>query len=42
VNSESLPVPAVYVIDQKGTIVYRFFDPDYTNRAPISSLMKYL
>ncbi|HEV8513331.1 MAG TPA: peroxiredoxin-like family protein [Cyclobacteriaceae bacterium] len=42
VNSENLPVPAVYIINQKGIIVYRFFDPDYTNRAPISSLMKYL
>src|SRR5258706_6973462 len=42
VNSENLPVPAVYVIDQQGIIVYRFFDPDYTNRASISTLMKYL
>ena len=42
VNSENLPVPAVYIIDQKGIIVYRFFDPNYTNRAPISSLIKYL
>lgn len=42
VNSENLPVPAVYVINQQGVIVYRFFDPDYTNRAPISTLIKYL
>jgi peroxiredoxin len=42
VNSENLPVPAVYVINQQGVIVYKFFDPDYTNRAPISTIMKYL
>ena len=42
VNSENLPVPAVYVIDRQGIIVYQFFDPDYTNRAPISTLIKYL
>lgn len=41
-NGESLPIPAVYIINQQGLIVYRFFDPDYTNRAPISALMKYL
>lgn len=42
VNRENLPVPAVYVINKQGLIVYRFFDPDYTNRAPISVLMKYI
>jgi peroxiredoxin len=42
VNKENLPVPAVYVVNQQGVIVYRFFDPDYTNRAPISVIMKYL
>jgi peroxiredoxin len=41
-NKENLPVPAVYVINKQGTIAYRFFDPDYVNRAPISSIMKYL
>jgi len=42
VNRENLPVPAVYVINKKGVITYRFFDPDYTNRAPITTIMKYL
>jgi peroxiredoxin len=42
INSENLPVPAVYVINQKGIIVYKYFDPDYTNRAPISTILKYL
>lgn len=42
VNRENLPVPAVFVINKQGVIVYRFFDPDYTNRAPISVLMKHI
>lgn len=42
VNRENLPVPAVYVINKQGIITYRFFDPNYVNRAPISSIMKYL
>jgi len=42
VNSENLPVPAVYVINQSGIIVYKFFDPDYTNRAQVTTIMKYL
>jgi peroxiredoxin len=42
VNRENLPVPAVYVINHQGVIVYKFFDPDYTKRAPISVVMKYL
>jgi len=41
-GSENLPVPAVYVINQRGIIVYKFFDPDYTNRAQITTIMKYL
>jgi peroxiredoxin len=42
VNRENLPVPAVYVINKQGLIVYKFFDPDYTNRAPISIIMKHI
>lgn len=41
-NKDNLPVPAVYVINKQGKIVYRFFDPDYTNRPPVSTIMKYL
>jgi peroxiredoxin len=42
VNRENLPVPAVYVINKLGVITYRFFDPNYVNRAPIATIMKYL
>ena len=41
-NGSSLPVPAVYVINRNGKIVYRFFDPDYTVRAPIKTIMGFL
>ncbi len=41
-NSENLPVPAVYVINKQGKIVYRYFDIDYRNSAPIEVILKYL
>ena len=34
-----LPVPATYVIDHSGKIVYVHFDKDYTKRASVSSLL---
>lgn len=30
---ELLPVPATYLIDKEGTILWRHFDPDYTERS---------
>ncbi len=42
VNGANLPVPAVYIINQKGKIVYRHFDPDYRNRASIADIIKNL
>jgi peroxiredoxin len=41
-NGATLPVPAVYVINKKGEIVYRHFDPDYRNRASIREILKHL
>lgn len=41
-NGNHLPVPAVYVIDKKGKIAYRHFDPDYRKRASISEIIKHL
>jgi peroxiredoxin len=37
-----LPVPSVFVIDQKGTIVYRFYSPDYRKRIDSDKLLKVL
>lgn len=41
-NGTNLPVPAVYVINKRGKITYRFFDPNYKVRAPISAIAKHL
>ncbi|SFU42473.1 Peroxiredoxin [Pustulibacterium marinum] len=35
-----LPVPATYIINTHGEIVYRFVNPDYTKRAPIEEIIK--
>ncbi len=34
-----LPVPATYVIDRSGKIVYAHFDKDYTKRASVSAIL---
>lgn len=41
-NGANLPVPAVFVINTKGMIVYRHFDPDYTRRAPVAAILEHL
>ncbi|RYY94169.1 MAG: AhpC/TSA family protein [Chitinophagaceae bacterium] len=37
-----LPVPAVYIINRDGTIVYRYFDADYRNRLSVRELLEQL
>jgi peroxiredoxin len=37
-----LPVPATYVIDRSGKIIYVHFDKDYTKRASVSSILAVL
>ena len=37
-----LPVPATYVIDQSGKVIYVHFDKDYTRRASVSDILKFL
>ena len=41
-NGASLPVPAVYVINKEGTIVYKYFDVDYRNRASVQDILDHL
>jgi peroxiredoxin len=41
-NGANLPVPAVYVINKKGIIVYKYFDKDYRNRASVAQILSYL
>lgn len=41
-NGANLPVPAVYIIDKKGNITYRYFDADYTKRPSILEISEHL
>ncbi len=41
-NGANLPVPAVYIIDKKGNIIYRYFDLDYRNRASVKDIIDHL
>jgi peroxiredoxin len=41
-NGATLPVPAVYVINKEGKIVFRHFDPDYRNRASVQDILTHL
>jgi peroxiredoxin len=41
-NGAMLPVPAVYVINKEGKIVFRHFDPDYRNRASVQDILAHL
>lgn len=41
-NGAKLPVPAVYVINKKGVIVYKYFDVDYRNRASVQDILDHL
>jgi len=34
-----LPVPAVYIINKEGTIVYRFFEADYKKRPVVKDIL---
>ena len=41
-NGANLPVPAVFVINKDGKIIFRHFDKDYTKRASVAEILKYL
>ncbi|MEO7923759.1 MAG: peroxiredoxin-like family protein [Chitinophagaceae bacterium] len=41
-NGRYLPVPAVYIIDQESTVIYRFFEPDYKKRPSVKTLLENL
>ncbi len=41
-KSERLPIPATFIINTDGTIVWRQFDPDYHNRSNVSDILKVL
>lgn len=41
-NGANLPVPAVYIINKKGLIVYKYFDANYKNRASVQDILDHL
>lgn len=34
-----LPVPAIYIINKEGTIIYRYFEPDYKKRVLVLEVL---
>jgi peroxiredoxin len=41
-NGANLPVPAIYVINKEGKIIFRHFDKNYTKRASVAEILEYL
>ena len=41
-NGKYLPVPAVYIIEQDQTIIYRFFESDYKKRPSVAEILENL
>jgi peroxiredoxin len=37
-----LPVPAVYIINKEGSVIYRFFDANYRNRVSVKEILDQL
>jgi peroxiredoxin len=41
-ESQRLPIPATYIINEEGIIVWRQFDPDYKNRSSVKEILNVL
>jgi len=41
-RSQRLPIPATFIIDQNGIIIWRQFDPDYHNRSTVKDIIEAL
>ncbi len=41
-QSQRLPIPATYIINQDGLITWRQFDPDYKNRSTVKDILENL
>lgn len=39
-DKAELPIPATYIINKKGKIIYLHFDPDYTSRASVNDMIE--
>ena len=38
----NLPVPALYIINKEGTIIFRYFEPDYKKRISVIEVLENL
>ncbi len=41
-DSQALPVPATYIIHEDSRIIWRHFNPDYTERASVKNILNHL
>ena len=41
-KSQRLPIPATYIINQDGIIIWRQFDPNYKNRSSVEEILNVL
>jgi len=41
-NGATLPVPAVYIINREGIIIFKHFDPDYRKRVSVHEILLHL
>jgi len=41
-NGATLPVPAVYIINNDGIIIFKHFDPDYRKRVSVQEILSHL
>lgn len=41
-ESQNLPIPATFIIDKEGKIIWRHFDPDYHERSTVNDILKAL
>ena len=41
-ETQQLPIPATYIIDQEGKIAWRHFNPDYKQRSQVKDILKNL
>ena len=41
-NGNNLPVPAVYIINKEGKIIYRYFDVNYKKRVSVAEILTHL
>lgn len=41
-NGANLPVPALFIINKEGIIIYRHFDPDYKHRPSVQEILSHL